>query len=117
MSPLERLKGFQKNRIKRQVEEIAFPITIELIDSIYTQEGGPDYSYDVGKKPRGLSGFEYTDRLAEHITAGLARVGLENAVSYDPEETRLASTEIVATSEFDWRNDLKENLTIVFTST
>jgi hypothetical protein len=39
---------------------------------------------------------------------------LENQVAYDPAATKEASTENLATSEFDWRCELKDEMRIVF---
>ncbi len=112
MSPFEVIKERKEHKISQQVEEKALPIAVSLVDSIGNHE--PSYPYNIGGKPRSLSGEEYARRIAERVQLRLARVGLDEVISYDPVATMVASTEYAQTPGSGWRWDIKDEMKIVF---
>ncbi len=114
------LHPLKSRKAKKVSEEIALHtdrVGSSLVEDIRKRGQTGPYRYEIGKKPRGIAAADYMNSLQQSVVKALARVGLSDAVEYDPEATRLASTEIVHYPDGNWTNDVKEDdLEIVFKS-
>lgn len=53
-------------KTRREIEGISRNITVALFDKVSEDEVGP-FSFEVGKKPKHLSGEEYLDRINQRV--------------------------------------------------
>jgi hypothetical protein len=103
-------------KTKRRVEEVSRSITVSLFDKVSEDEVGP-YSFEVGKKPKHLSGEEYLDRINERVAKNLGGLSLKAEVIYDKEESRernLEYADLSGPQGQNWQQRVKDEMVIVY---